>query len=141
MKVAIVFEANTGATSAAAEKMAEIVRVAGHECTVEAIASADPKRVARADAVVAGGWTEGYLVIRQRPSGGILRFVEGMSLNGRPVAVFATYSVAIGSTLRQMAMAAEAAGGKVTGMFKVKGDAVPEDFATWVASLDSGAAI
>jgi flavodoxin len=140
MKITIVYEASA-ATSAVAGKMAEVVRVAGHECTVDSTASADPKRAGRADAVVVGGWSEGYLIIRQRPSDGIQRCVDGMSLNGRPGAVFATYSLAIGSTLRQMAMAAESAGGKVTGMFKVKGDEVPEGFAAWVQALDSGAAI
>jgi len=33
------------------------------------------------------------------------------------------------------------AGGKVTGMYKVKGAAVPEGFEGWVASLGSGTAI
>jgi flavodoxin len=124
-----------------AEKMAEAVRVAGHECTVESVTEAEAKRVSRADAVALGGWTTGYYIVRQQPSPGIMRFIEGMSLNGRPVAVFATYKVAIGSTLRQLASAAESAGGKVTGMYKASSAAVPEGFDAWVASLDSGAAI
>lgn len=141
MKVAIVYETRDGEASAAVEKMAQVVRLAGHECTAESISEADAKRTARADAVIVGGWTTGYHVVKQRPSDGILRFIDGMALNGRPVAVFATYSVAIGSTLRQLATEAEAAGGKVTGMFKVKGDGLPPGFDAWVASLDSGAAI
>ncbi len=141
MKLAIVYETNTDTTRVAAERMAEVVRVAGHECTVESIADADPKRASRAEAVVLGGWTTGYHVIKQRPSPGIVAFIEQMSLNGRPVAVFATYQVAIGSTLRQLATTAESAGGKVTGMYKVKGAQVPDGFDAWVASLDSGTAI
>ena len=70
-----------------------------------------------------------------------MRYLDDASLSGRPVAVFATYKLAIGSTLRQMANAAEAAGGKVTGMYKVKGPNVPEGFESWVRSLDSGTAV
>ena len=68
-------------------------------------------------------------------------FIEGMSINHKPVAVYTTYKLAIGSTLRQLADAAEAAGGKVTGMYKVKGPRVPDGFEAWVKSLDSGAAV
>ena len=31
-----------------------------------------------------GCWTKGWFVIRQHPSDGALRFVEKLSLNGRP---------------------------------------------------------
>lgn len=138
MKVAIVFETHTGTTSAASEKMAEIVRKAGHECTVESISNADPRKVAGADAIVIGCWTKGYFIIMQHPSDGILDFVEKLSINNKPVAVFTTYKLAIGSTLRKMADAVEASGGKVTGMYKVKGPKVPEGFEGWVDSLGAG---
>ena len=138
MKVAIVFETHTGTTAAASEKMAEVVRMAGHECTVESISDADPKRVARAGALVIGGWTKGYFIIMQRPSEGVMAFIEKLSLNGRPAAVFTTYKLATGSTLRKMADAVESSGGKVTGMYQVKGAKVPDGFEGWVASLGTG---
>src|SRR6185436_19845076 len=86
MKVAIVFDTRTGTTAAAAERMAEVVRAAGHDCTAESVARADPKAVARADAQVIGAWTRGWFVIRQHPSEGALRFIEQLPLKGRPVA-------------------------------------------------------
>ncbi len=141
MKVAIVYDTHTGTTGAAAESMAEVVRIAGHECKVESISHADAKAVSRADAIVLGAWTKGYFILMQHPSEGMLGFIEGMSINHRPVAVYTTYKLAIGSTLRQLANAAEAAGGKVTGMYKVKGPRVPDGFEAWVKSLDSGAAV
>jgi len=141
MKVAIVYDTHSGVTAGAAEKMAEVVEAAGHKCTVENVSKADPKRVVVAGAVVLGCWTKGYYIIKQHPSQPALDFIEKLSLNGKPTAVFATYKVGVGSTLRQMANAAESAGGKVTGMYKVKGPKVPEGFEDWVASLDSGAAI
>ncbi|HSM32863.1 MAG TPA: flavodoxin domain-containing protein [Anaerolineae bacterium] len=141
MKVAIVYETHTGTTGAAAEAMAEVVRAAGHECTVESIFNADGRATARADAIVLGAWTKGYFIIMQHPSDGMMDFIASMSITHKPVAVFTTYKLAIGSTLRQMANAAEAVGGKVTGMYRVKGPRVPEGFDAWVRSLDSGAAV
>lgn len=136
MKVAIVYETHTGITAAAAEKMAEVVHAAGHECSVANISNADAASIARADAVAIGCWTKGWFIIMQHPSEGILAFLEGLSLNGKPTAVFTTYKLAIGSTLRQLADAAESAGARVTGMYKVKGPNVPEGFEAWVRSLE-----
>jgi flavodoxin len=141
MRVAIVYDTQTGITAGAAEKMAEVVRLAGHECTVENVSNADPRKVAGAGAVVIGCWTKGYFVIMQHPSEPALEFVEKLSLNGKPVAVFATYKLALGSTLRQLSDRVESAGGKVTGMYKVKGPRVPPGFEAWVGSLDTGTAI
>jgi flavodoxin len=138
MKVAIVFDTRTGTTAAAAERIAEVIREAGHESTVESVTRADPKAVARADAVVLGAWTKGWFVVRQHPSDGALRFIEKLSLTGRPVAVFATYQLAVGSTVTQLARAVEASGGQVTGMYHVKGGRVPDGFEGWVSSLASG---
>jgi flavodoxin len=137
MKVAIVYDTHTGITAAAAEKMAEVVRAAGHECTAASTWNADPAAVARADAAVIGCWTKGWFVIRQHPSEGALQFLEKLSLSGRPVAVFATYKLALGSTVRQLANAVEAAGGQVTGMYAVKGPRLPRGFEGWVQSLES----
>jgi menaquinone-dependent protoporphyrinogen IX oxidase len=136
MRVAIVFETHTGITAAAAEKMAEVVRVAGHECTVENVLSAEPAKVSGADAVCVGAWTKGWFIIMQHPSPQAMEFVPKLSLSGKPVAVFTTYKLAIGSTLRQMSEVVEASGGHVTGMYKVKGPNVPEGFEGWVRSLE-----
>lgn len=141
MKVVIVFDTHTGTTSGAAEKMAEVVRLAGHECTVGNVSGSDARTLAGAGAIVLGAWTKGYFIIMQHPSEPMMSFIEGTSLRGKPVAVFATYKLATGSTLRTMANAAESAGGKVTGMYKVKGPKVPDGFESWVASLDSDSAI
>jgi flavodoxin len=137
MHVAIVYDTSTGITAAAADKMAEVVRAAGHDCSSESVGNADQGLVARADALVVGAWTKGYFIIMQHPSEGALRFLEKLSLRGKPVAVYTTYKIAIGSTLTQLARAVEASGGHVTGMYKVKGPNVPTGFADWVASLEA----
>jgi menaquinone-dependent protoporphyrinogen IX oxidase len=137
MNVAIVFDTSTGITAAAAEKMADVVREAGYECSTASVSRADAGQVARADALVVGAWTKGWFIVRQHPSEGALRFLEQLSLRGQPVAVFATYKLAVGSTVTQLSQAVEASGGRVTGMYKVKGPKVPDGFSGWVASLEA----
>lgn len=139
MRVAIVYESSTGKTKAAAEQMAEMVRAAGHECSLEAVQAADPATVAGADAICIGCWTKGLFIIAQRPTEATMEFIDRLgSLEGKPVAVFATYMLAIGSTLKQMADPLEAHGAKVTGMFKSRGPNVADGFGAWVGSLDRG---
>ena len=140
MKVAIIYDTHTGTTGGAAQKMAEVVRAAGHTCDVAGTSDAQ-QALSGSKAVVLGAWTEGWFVFRQHPSEPMMRWLEDASLAGKPVAVFATYKVAVGGTLRHLANGAESAGGKVTGMYKVKGAKVPEGFESWVQSLDSGAAV
>jgi menaquinone-dependent protoporphyrinogen IX oxidase len=135
MRIAIVFDTHTGITAGAAEKVAEVLRAAGHECTIASVWNAEATSVTRADAFVLGAWTKGWFIIRQHPSEGALTFLEKLTLNGKPTAVFATYKLAIGSTVTQLANAVERAGGRVTGMYKVKGPRVPEGFDGWVKSL------
>ena len=65
--------------------------------------SADSAAVARADAIVIGAWTKGWFIVRQHPSEGALTFLEKASFNGKPAAVFATYKLAVGSTVTQLA--------------------------------------
>ena len=141
MRVAIVYDTHTGTTAGAAEQMAAVVRSAGHDCTVTNISNAEARDVAAAGAVVLGAWTKGWFVIKQHPSEPMMSYIDGLSLNGKRVAVFATYKLAAGGTLRHLASAAESAGGKVTGMYKVKGPNVPDGFEAWVASLASKTAV
>ena len=140
MRVGIIFDTHTGITAGAAEKMAEVVRAAGHECNVANVSNAN-SALNGAKAVVLGAWTQGWFIIRQHPTEPMMRWLDDASLVGRQVAVYATYKLAVGSTVRQLSDKAEAAGGKVTGMYKVKGPNVPDGFESWVRSLDSDAAI
>ena len=140
MRVAIIYDTHTGTTGGAAEKMAEVVRAAGHECNTANTSHADGA-LSGAKAVVLGAWTQGWFVIRQHPSEPMMRWLDDASLSGRTVAVFATYKLAVGSTMRQLANAAESAGGKVTGLYKVKGPNVPDGFEDWVRSLVSDATV
>ena len=136
MKVAIVYDSSTGKTKAAAEQMGEQARAAGHECTVESIHDADPAQVTKADAVCVGSWCKGLFVILQGPTAATLSFIERLApLDGKPVAVFTTYDLAVGKTLRKMAGALGARGARVTAQLKSKGPRVAEGFDSWLQTL------
>ncbi|HSF84544.1 MAG TPA: flavodoxin domain-containing protein [Acidimicrobiia bacterium] len=136
MKVAIVYDSSTGKTKAAAEQMGEAARAAGHECSVESIHDADPAQVATADAVCVGSWTKGLFIIRQSPTPATISFIERLGpLDGKPAAVFTTYDLAIGKTLKKMATPLEARGARVTAELKSKGPHAADDFGAWLRTL------
>lgn len=136
MRIAIVYDSSTGKTKAAAAQMGEEARAAGYECRVESIADADPAEVTAADVVCVGSWTKGLFVILQGPTAATMAFINRLgSLEGRPTAVFATYDLAIGGTLKKMAAALEAHGARVTGEFKSKGPNAAASFGEWLQKL------
>ena len=138
MRVAIVYDSSTGTTKAVAEQMGEVARSAGHECSVESIHDADPAEVSGADVICVGSWTKGLYVVRQGPTQATTDFIGRLgSLDGKQVAVFTTYAIAVGKTLQKMARSLEARGAEVTGRFKSKGPHAAPDFATWVRNLDA----
>ncbi len=136
MRVAIVYDSSTGTTKAAAEQMGEVARAAGHECSVDSIHDADPDEVSAADVICVGSWTKGLYVIRQGPTPATIDFVGRLGpLDGKQVAVFATYAIAVGKTLTKMAGALEARGADVTGRFKSKGPVAATEFEPWLGRL------
>ena len=138
MRIAIVYDSSTGTTKSVAEQMGDMARAAGHECSVDSIHDADPAAVAAADAICVGSWTKGIYVIRQAPTQATIEFIGKLKpLDGKPVAVFTTYALAVGKMLQKMATPLEARGADVTGRFKSKGPNVAPDFAAWLRHLDT----
>jgi flavodoxin len=136
MKVAIVFDSKTGTTKAAAEAMAELVREAGHQCTVSSVQDADPTAVSAADAVCVGSWCQGLFFVLQHATTASMDFIDSLDeLGGKPAAVFCTYKTAVGGMLPKMAAGLESRGADVTGSFKSRGPFAAEGFKDWVASL------
>lgn len=136
MQVAIVFDSKTGTTKAAAEAMAELVRAAGHQCTVSSVQDADPTSVSAADAVCVGSWCKGLFFVFQHATQATMDFIDGLSsLDGKPAAVFCTYKTAVGGMLPKMAARLGGRGANVTGSFKSRGPVAPAGFGDWIKSL------
>ena len=136
MNVAIVFDSETGTTKAAAEAMADLVRAAGHACTVSSVQDADPATVSEAGAICVGSWCKGLFFIRQHATPATMEFIDGLDrLDNKPAAVFCTYKTAVGGMLREMAARLQNRGAVVTGSFKSRGPVAAQAFDDWVASL------
>ena len=136
MQVAIVFDSETGTTKGAAEAMAELVREAGHECTISSVQEADPAAVSAADALCVGSWCKGLFFVRQHATNATMDFIDRLDgLGGKPAAVFCTYKTAVGGMLRQMAARLEGHRANVSGSFKSRGPIADPGFGAWVNSL------
>jgi len=136
MKVAIVFDSKTGTTKAAAEEMAEVVRAAGHQCTVSSVQDADPTSVSTADAICVGSWCKGLYFVFQHATKATMDFIDNLDeLNGQPAAVFCTYKLAVGAMLPRMAARLESRGANVTGSFKSRGPFAAAGFGDWIKGL------
>ena len=136
MNIAIVYDSSTGTTAKAAQRMGKTLEAHGHQCRVQSISLADPAEVSEADLICIGSWVKGLFIIRQHPTEGTMRFIEGLGdLSGKNTIVFCTYKLAIGSTLRQMAQALEGKGAKVVGQFKYRGPDPNNKFASFAKSL------
>ncbi len=136
MKIAIVYDSDTGTTAKAAEAMGKTMEANGHQCRVQSISLADPADVSEADLICIGSWVKGLFIIRQHPTEGTMRFIERLGdLSSKNAIVFCTYKLAIGSTLRQMAKALKGQEAKVVGQFKYRGPEPNSKFASFANSL------
>jgi len=135
MRVTIVYDSRSGTTKAAAEKMAELATGKGHECSAVSVEVADPGEVSGADAVCVGSWTEGLFFILQHATRASMEFIDTLSLEGKPAAVFCTYKTSPGKMLSKMAEAMKDRGASVTDQFKARGPHVPEGFSAWLDDL------
>ena len=136
MNIAIVYDSSTGTTAKAAQAMGKMLEDHGHQCHVQRVVEADPREVSQADLICIGSWVKGLFIIRQHPTEGTMRFIEQLdNLSGKNAAVFCTYKLAIGSTMRQMAKPLEGKGANVLGQFKYRGPEPNSQFAAFAASL------
>lgn len=136
MNIAIVYDSRTGTTKAAAEDMAQLAAARGHESSVVAVQAASVADVAGADVVCIGSWTGGLFFILQHATKATMEFIDRLSLDGTPAAVFCTYKTSPGRMLDKMARALEARGASVTGSFRSRGPQAPDGFAGWLDALE-----
>ena len=137
MEVAIVYDSMLGTTRRAAESMREAFLDAGHRCVMRSVAEADPARVAEADVICVGSWTQGLFVVGQRPTTATVAFLRRLgSLRGKRALVFCTYRLAPGSTLEIMARHLTDRGADVRCRFPLRGAALGSDFRERIAALD-----
>jgi flavodoxin len=121
MKAVIIYESLTGNTRRAAGLIADALyrhRVGARLCSA---ATVDQRAIADADLVIVGTWTDGLLVVGQRP-GRKGRLKKLPDLDGKRCAVFCTYAIDSGKTLQKLTAVVEGRGGDVLGGMAIRRD-------------------
>jgi hypothetical protein len=121
MKAVIIYESLTGNTRRAAGLIAdELYR---HRVGARLFASTaiDPAAVEAADLVIVGTWTDGLLVVGQRP-GRKRRLAKLPDLTGKRCAVYCTYAIDSGKTLQKLTNVLEKKGADVLGGMALRRD-------------------
>jgi flavodoxin len=137
MEASIIYESMTGTTKRAASLIADNLHRHGVEATVFPVTAYNPAEVARAELVIVGSWTDGFLVVGQRPGRG-KRFEALPDLTGKRAAVFCTYAINPGKTLEKLTSLVAAHGAEVIGGMALHRKRVAEgaaDFADRVMSV------
>ncbi len=121
----VIYESLTGNTRHTAELIGGELRAAGGEATVCAIDAVDLTALSRADLVVVGSWTDGLILVGQRPGrAGRLRSMP--VIDGKKAAVFCTYAVDPGKTLTKLTAIVADRGGDVIGGVAIRRNALAE---------------
>ena len=126
MLVAIIYDSLTGNTERAAWAMGDAFWREGIGTRLFPITDVDPDVVAAADLVIVGSWTDGFLVVGQKPgrSGRFKKLLP--DLTGKRCAVYCTYAIAPGGTLGKLEKRVVAHGGSVIGGLAIRRDAIDE---------------
>ena len=90
------------------------------DCSFEAVAAAD--------LVIVGTWTDGALIVGQRP-GRHKRIAALPDLTGKRCLVYCTYAIAPGKTIEKLTSIIDARGGQVLGGMTLRRDHLADDAA------------
>ncbi len=123
MRVVIVYESLTGTTARAAGIIGEELTGAGTATTVCPIGAIDYQALSDADLVVVGTWTDGFVLVGQRP-GRAARLRAMPVLTGKLAVVYCTYAIDAGHTLEKLISIVEDRGAEVLGGMTIRRDRV-----------------
>lgn len=119
MNAAIIYESLTGNTRKTAHLISQELVRAGVKASVSPITNVDYQALEVADLVIVGTWTDGLILVGQRPGrAGRLRHLP--ALDRKRCLVYITYAVDPGRTLQKLTGIVEERGGKVLGGMAIK---------------------
>lgn len=134
MRAVIIYNSLTGTTRRAAHRIASEMRALRIDATPVAIGDTDEETVADADLVVVGTWTDGLVILGQKPAGA--RKLRALpSLEGKKTVVYCTYAVDPGQTLEKLVELVSARGADVIGGFALARHDLESDVAEFVDRL------
>jgi flavodoxin len=134
MQVVILHESLTGNTERAARLIANALYDRKVAARVFPVDGYDPEVLDEADLVIAGSWTDGFLVVGQRP-GRHKKFKQLPDLTGKQAAVFCTYALDSGHTLDKLTQTLTEHGAEVIGGLAMRRDRLEHGAIELVARL------
>ena len=131
MNAVVIYESLTGNTARAGRAIAEALTAEGLPTRVFPITKVDYQALAVADLVIVGSWTDGLILVGQRP--GRLGRIKAMpALAGKRAVVYLTYAIDPGKALQKMSDAVAARGAEVLGGQIIRRDKLEEGVADFV---------
>ncbi len=132
MDAVIIYESLTGTTQRAAHLIGDAFYDEQIATQIFPVAGVTAEAIAGADLVIIGSWTDGLLIVGQKPAKAKkLKLLP--DLTGKKVLVYCTYAIHPGHTIQKLTKIAEALGGEVLGGMTLRRDRLAEDAAEFAA--------
>ena len=131
MDAVIIYESLTGTTQRAAHLIGDGFFDHRIGSQIFPVAGVTAEAVAAADLVIVGTWTDGALIVGQRP-GKAKKLKRMPDLTGKRCLVYCTYAIHPGKTIQKLTKIVEELGGEVLGGMTIRRDHLHEDAAEFV---------
>ncbi len=131
MDAVIIYESLTGTTQHAAHLIGDGFFDHQIGTTIFPTAGVTAEAVAAADLVIIGSWTDGALVVGQRP-GKAKKLRSLPDMTRKRCLVYCTYAIHPGKTIPKLTKIVEELGGEVLGGMTIRRDHLAEDTAEFV---------
>ena len=131
MRAVVVYESLTGNTAKAGRMIAEQLTARGVPTSAYPVTKIDYQALSEADLVVVGSWTDGIIVVGQKP--GRSWRLKGMpAIGGKKAVVYATYAIDPGKVLDKLVEIVEGRGAEVLGGMTIRRDRLEQSTTEFV---------
>jgi flavorubredoxin len=141
MKAVVIYESLTGNTKRAAGMIGAELRRQGVAATAMPITAIDYQALEEADVVIVGTWTDGLILVGQKP-GRAGRLKKLPYITGKKAVGYVTYAIDCGKAVDKLVAILEDRGGEVLGGMAIRRDKLDEgtkDFVGRVLDVVSAA--
>lgn len=125
MHAVVIYESLTGNTARAGRAIAARLTAEGLPAQAYPITKIDYQALSEAELVVVGSWTDGLILVGQRP-GRMGRINAMPALAGKRAVVYLTYAIDAGRALHKLVDAVAARGADVLGGATIRRDRIDE---------------
>ena len=125
MHAVVIYESLTGNTARAGRAIAARLTAEGLPAQAYPITKIDYQALSEAELVVVGSWTDGLILVGQRP-GRMGRINAMPALAGKRAVVYLTYAIDAGRALHKLVDAVSARGADVLGGATIRRDRIDE---------------